>query len=220
METLTNVEIGKVYRGASGEGQYGPWQLWDFYLTSDKRKFSMFEKDEHPLPLSGMKIAAMKFETKQTPGTGKHVGKTFTNHQVTELIEVGDAILDPQGMPPSPQTSPTPQSAKPDNGLGPVSMYVSYHKDLLCNMIAGYGSADDLAGEMDKIIQIADEFLRASIAAGLESIGWSRSTKTGWSGSIEHRIVSVPKLQPNGDYQEEPHVGPETVPDDPFGDTM
>jgi len=85
---------------------------------------------------------------------------------------------------------------KPD--LGPVSMYVSYHKDLLCAIIESgdYESPGVVAQHMDKIIQLADEFLRASITAGQKAVGVNHQPNTD--------PVSVPKLQPSGDYQDEP----------------
>jgi len=200
MDILTNVEVEKVFKGKSGEGQYGPYQIWNFNLKGDDRRFSMFEKEESPIPVVGMKIAAMKFEVKQTAGMGKHQGKTFTNYNITELIEVGDVILDPQsGKQPAPKGTLS-------TDIGPVSMYVSYYKDILCCLINNFGS-DRAIEHYDSLLGLAQEGLERGIQAGL------RVTE----GDIKHKPNTDPVEIPIIDA--DPKYSP-AVPADPFGDEM
>ena len=156
----SGVTIGKVYKGASGEGEYGPWQIWNFYLDNkdDKRKFTWFEKDGL-IPIEGMSIKAMEFEVSET----QKGGKTFLNHTVKwfKLSEVSNAYK------PSPQksTQKPPSVAGTTNSLEGISFYVSYAKDLMIaamSLNADYGqrAVDALAAE---VMEIGKDMCRSAM---------------------------------------------------------
>ena len=126
METLTNVEVGKVFKGKSGEGQYGPWQIHDVYLRDDKRKFSYFEKDGL-IPEVGMIIQVLKFEVVQKG--------EYTNYTVKELTPdpnwySGKEPEIPHQKPPS--ATGSTQGVKRDSS---ITMFASYSKDLMVALI-------------------------------------------------------------------------------------
>jgi len=123
MPTLTNVIVNKVYKGASGEGQYGPWQAYNFYVKGDDRKFSCF--DSKLVPVEGMAIAALEFEEKQSQGKDE---KWYTNNNVKTVM-----LPDTQAPQTTPQTAPeatgsTISHTKRDSSL---TMYISYAKDIV-----------------------------------------------------------------------------------------
>ena len=126
MQTLTNVEVGKVFKGKSGEGQYGPWQIHDVYLRDDKRKLTYFEKDGL-IPEAGMIIQVLKFEVVQKG--------EYTNYTVKELTPdpnwySGKEPEIPHQKPPS--VAGSTQGVKRDSS---VTMYVSYAKDLMVALL-------------------------------------------------------------------------------------
>ena len=125
MPTLTNVIVNKVYKGASGEGQYGPWQAYNFYVKGDDRKFSCF--DSKLVPVEGMAIAALEFEEKQSQGKDE---KWYTNNNVKTVMFPDEAQ---QVNNNANQTAPEAQgstisSTKRDSSL---TMYISYAKDIV-----------------------------------------------------------------------------------------
>lgn len=122
METITNVEVSKVYPGPKGEGEYGPWQIWNFYLKDDKRKFSFFEKDGL-IPQEGMQIQVLKFEVKQKG--------EYTNHDVKELTLQADWYDGKE-----PESSEAVQSTISTKRDSSVTMYISYAKDLMVALLA------------------------------------------------------------------------------------
>lgn len=196
MQNLTNVTIDKAYKGISGTSQHGEWQLWDFYLKDDKRKFSMFEKDEVPIPEQGMKIAFMEFEVKEVPGKGKHEGKTFTNYNVGKFVLAddpgADRVAPTHGV--GAKHTPAPQEIGREAGI-----FASYHKDYVISLIKDYDTQEAIAANMDAIIQLADEFLDASITAGL-------------------RVTSAPEPNTESIDTPGPHKAAEIS--DPFGEKM
>ena len=131
METLTNVEVGKVFKGKSGEGQYGPWQIWDVYLRDDKRKLSYFEKDGF-IPEVGAMIQVLKFEVVTKQGND---GKTYTNYNVKELTPDPNWYSGKE-----PETPPQTRSVATGSTISPkrdssITMFVSYAKDLMVAFI-------------------------------------------------------------------------------------
>ena len=88
---LGNVTIGKVYKGKAGDGEYGPWQAWNFYVEGDDRKFSYFSGGKKPEPFEGAFIKMAKFET-VTKGQ-------YTNHNIKEMA-LEDQNNEPQQDPP------------------------------------------------------------------------------------------------------------------------
>ena len=74
---LGNVTIGKVYEGKSGEGEYGKWKAWNFYVEGDERRFSYFSGGKKPEPFEGAFIKMAKLETV--------VKGKYTNHNIKEM---------------------------------------------------------------------------------------------------------------------------------------
>jgi hypothetical protein len=152
-----DVTIGKVYKGKGGEGHYGPWQIWNFYIDDpdDKRKFTWFEKDGL-IPIEGMNIKAMEFEISETHKDGK----TFRNHTV-KWFKLNS----------TPNTQPQKSTQGPSASTGGtirlegLSFYVSYAKDLMCKAMelnADYGqrAVDALASE---VMEIGKDMCRSAM---------------------------------------------------------
>ena len=132
-EYLANKKITKVYRGKSGEGQYGPWQAWNLYIDGDDRKFAYFSGGKKPEPFEGAFIQMMKFET-VTKGK-------YTNHNVKEMALGQPENNEPRQDPPH-DYEPPGEAQKPNvtppvthRGDEKASFYVSYAKDLMCSLI-------------------------------------------------------------------------------------
>ena len=129
MQTLTNVEVGKVFKGKSGEGQYGPWQIHDVYLRDDKRKFSYFEKDGL-IPEVGMIIQVLKFEVVQKG--------EYTNYTVKELTPdpnwySGKEPEIPHQKPPS--VAGSTFSTNRGSDIGPMTMWGKYIGEVISALI-------------------------------------------------------------------------------------
>ena len=83
---LTDVEISKAFEGASGEGEFGPWTAYNFYVEGDERKFSWFKSDSKPItPVQGMGIKLMDYVSAPSK-CGKYI-----NNNVSRIILHGDA---------------------------------------------------------------------------------------------------------------------------------
>ena len=143
MSQATNVTVEKVFKGASGEGQYGPWQAWDVYFEGSENKYSYFSGGKKPEPFRGQKVAFVKFEVKEV----EKDGKTYTNRKISEWV------------PDDTQEASKPAPGKPSqaqggtSGFNPMSMYVSYAKDLQKQRVAmmdtgGVPSLHDLCTEV------------------------------------------------------------------------
>ena len=134
-EFLANKRITKVYRGKSGQGQYGPWTAWNFNIEGDDRKFSYFSGGKKPEPKEGDFIAMMKFET---VNDGK-----YTNYKAKE-VAFGQPDCEPRQDPPHDYEPPGEHQAPPGTqkpaqqsprGDEKLSFYVSYAKDLKVALI-------------------------------------------------------------------------------------
>ena len=122
METITNVEVSKVFKGKSGEGQYGPWQIWDVYFNGDNRKFTYFEKG-NVIPEVGMMVLVLKFDVEKKG--------QYTNYTVKELTP------DPEWWsgkePETPHRTPPVGAHKtfsPKRELCPMSFLGGFVKDI------------------------------------------------------------------------------------------
>ncbi len=181
METLVDVTIKSVKPGPSGETEHGLWQIHNIYLEGHKEKFTYFEKDGEMIPEPGMKIRVFDYESEQK---GKYM-----NHTIKRLTYADGQKHNPRTDTEIPKRAPQGIPA-PQNDLGPVSMYVSYHKDYVIAILAKVDVGEhSLENFRDSTIQLADDFLNASIKAGL-------------------RVTQVPSAQPNTDRIE--------IPDDPI----
>ena len=147
METLTNVEVGKVFKGKSGEGQYGPWQIWDVYLRDDKRKFAYFEKGGF-IPEAGLMIQVLKYEVVQKG--------EYTNYNVKELTPDPNwySGKEPETPPKTPQNrSGSTFSQNRGDDIGPMTMWGKYIGEFVSAGI-GYGYT---GGDLDKHCKDATE---------------------------------------------------------------
>jgi len=60
---LTNVKVTDAKKVKEGEGEYGPWELWN--LTLDGQKYSWFRSEKDPSPQSGMVVAFAEYKEEQ-----------------------------------------------------------------------------------------------------------------------------------------------------------
>ena len=77
MPVLTNVTINKVWTGKAGEGQYGPWQAYNFKVEGHDEKFGYFQSGSKPTPREGMVLELLQYETKQNGD--------YINHNVKKM---------------------------------------------------------------------------------------------------------------------------------------
>lgn len=123
-DQLTNVIISKVYEGKSGEGKFGPYTAYNFYVQGEDKKFGWFGGPKKITPVEGMEIAYMEYTTEQD-------GK-YTNYKVSKLVLKEE------------KSNPTAiANAKED--LGPIpkatnnrdaSFYVAYASQMWCAMVS------------------------------------------------------------------------------------
>jgi hypothetical protein len=121
VKNISDKVVGKVYEGAKGDGKFGPYQYYNFYLVGGKLKFSYCHTGKKAIPTEGMKIAYMEWEETQS----EKDGKTFLNQTVKLLkpLEDGKVLsadtLNPKGK--------APCGNGKDN---PIWFCLSYAKDL------------------------------------------------------------------------------------------
>ena len=90
MPNATNVTIRKVFKGKSGEGQYGPWQAYDVYFEGSENKYSYFGDEKKPKPVIGQKITFMEFEVvKKGQYTNRTIKKMVLGQTPTEKPQGG-----------------------------------------------------------------------------------------------------------------------------------
>ena len=140
-EYLVNQTITKVYKGKSGQGEYGPWIAWNFNIEGDDRKFSYFSGGKKPEPYEGAFIKLAKFE--------KVVKGQYTNYNVKELVfdtQNNETRQEPDQGPPGDYEPPgekdgyvdkpaVKQSLTPQSSSEKLSFYVSYAKDIQTSLI-------------------------------------------------------------------------------------
>lgn len=83
MTQLTNQVISKVERKKDGDGEYGPWVLYNFWLENNDKRFSYFQSGQKPVPVQGMKIGHIEYKEK--------VNGKYTNYEVSTLSVVEGA---------------------------------------------------------------------------------------------------------------------------------
>ena len=151
MKSISNKEIGKVYEGAKGEGKFGPYQYYNFYLVGGKLKFSYCHTGKKPIPVEGMKLAYMEWEESQS----KKDGKTFINQTVKTLKPLKDGkVLSADTL------NPKIKSAPCGNGKdSPIWFCLSYAKDLQIARLHHVQSMDNLT-----LTEIVDEVVQAAKA--------------------------------------------------------
>ena len=116
-DKLNGVTITKVFKGKSGEGKYGPWQGYNFYIDDPdwkEQKFSYLQSGKKPVPEEGMKVD-LEFETKQNG--------EYTNYDVKKLSAAGSGEK-PKPKPAGKATSPgtgNGDNGKSAAGPGPTS---------------------------------------------------------------------------------------------------
>ena len=189
MPTLTNVIVNKVYEGASGEGQYGPWQAYNFYVKGDDRKFSCF--DSKLIPKEGMAIAALEFEEKQSQGKDE---KWYTNNNVKTVILPDEA--QPQT---TPQTALEPRdttisvSSKRDTSL---TMYISYAKDIVVAKIQ--------AGDEQYALMPVEDLGVVTVQVGMNMYDKANGVTEGVTDELPNMPDNTQEPQYHGD---EPPLG-------------
>ena len=152
MAHVSDCTITKVYEGKSGEGEYGPWTAWNFYVDKSDNKFSYFSGGKKPKPEEGMKLELLRFETV--------INGEYTNHNVKEMFIDASTPNTPQ--------KPTQKPSASTGGtisLEGLSFYVSYAKDLMCKAMelnADYGqrAVDALAAE---VMEIGKDMCRSAM---------------------------------------------------------
>ena len=148
MAHVSDCKITKVYEGKSGEGEYGPWTAWNFYVDKSDLKFSYFSGGKKPKPVEGMRLELIRYD-EVTKGE-------YTNYNVKEIFV--DA-----STPKSTQSAPV--SIGGTIRLEGLSFYVSYAKDLMVaamSLNADYGqrAVDALAAE---VVEIGKDMCRSAM---------------------------------------------------------
>jgi hypothetical protein len=128
VKNISNKEIGKVYEGAKGEGKFGPYQYYNFYLVGGKLKFSYCHTGKKPIPVEGTKVAYMEWEETES----EKDGKTYVNQTVKllKLLEDGKVLSQAD-------LNPKVKASTCSNGKdNPIWFCLSYAKDLRIAQIA------------------------------------------------------------------------------------
>ena len=134
MERLMNVEVKFAKHKMDGEGEYGPWSLWNFTLTDpdwDGIWFSSFKE-----PRVGMKIDVLEYEIEEKG--------EFINYRAKKLIEA-EGKTAPSNPKPKPQTKGSARATPAPNGNGGQA-YIN-HGEVVCKLLA---MASSPAGEIDR----------------------------------------------------------------------
>ena len=139
-EFLTNVTIRKVYPGKTGESEYGPWQVWNFYLEGhEKLKLNYFSGEEKPIPVEGAALKLIEYDIVTKGGYTNNNVKQFVLAVAKEKSDSPPGDYEPPGDPlpemkhngkidaPKPSPKPTIDSS--------ITMYISYSKDIAVALI-------------------------------------------------------------------------------------
>lgn len=118
---LTNVTVSDAKMVKQGEGEKGPWELWN--LTINGQKYSKFRGKNEELT-AGLEIAYMEYEET----TKIKDGKEYKNLTIKKLEWAAPA--EPKQ---EPTLTPLP---RPKNGELPYSMKMSYVKDVACTLLS------------------------------------------------------------------------------------
>ena len=117
MPELTNLEIEKVFKGKSGESQYGPWQLYNIMFKGGQKRFGYMQSGPKPIPQPGMTVTYLRFDIEQSG--------QYTNNKIKE-IKFGPAT---QGTPDEKQDT---------------KAYIDHGKCIITLMEMAGGSACDM----------------------------------------------------------------------------
>ncbi len=139
--------IGKVYHIKDGEGEYGVWRMWSFYLDGVKdKRFTYFSGGKKPDPIEGMKIGYMKYTTKQD---GEYTNRTIDELKVSQ--ESSEPQLDtPQDTSMHRQFPPAP--SRDDTVFGQCKY--GFLKEAFVSYLRGKFPVDYI----DTIEETAEEF--------------------------------------------------------------
>jgi hypothetical protein len=142
MEILTDVKITKVYEGKSGEGKFGTWQIYNFYIKDRKEKFSCFGSDAFT-PEEGMNLKLLKYEIEPNG--------EYTNYKVKEaIINEGNTKI---------SKSATPQQASQPKKLDRNSVAWGQCKyGFLQKAFVSYIRGDFLEMDLDEIENLSEQF--------------------------------------------------------------
>lgn len=131
-ERLLDFTITKVYEGKSGEGEYGPWTAYNFYTDkTGKEKFSYFGGGMKPIPVNGMQVAYMEYDT-ETKGQYTNLNvKKLELPEGTKPTAIGNAKEDMGAIP----------EAKPNTD---VSYWTRYMTDIAIQIIASGRNLEEI----------------------------------------------------------------------------
>ena len=120
MPKKTNITISKVFKGKSGEGKYGPWQIWDIYFEGSENKYTYFEKNDY-IPIVGQVIDFLEWDVEKKG--------EYTNFTIKNII-------------PSDSKKSSQSHSEANDGtisckanIGPITMWGKYISDIMCAII-------------------------------------------------------------------------------------
>ena len=123
MERLMNVAVKFAKKVKEGEGEYGPWVLWNFTITDpdwDGIWFSWFSGGNKPIPVAGLKVDMIEYEVTEKDG--------YTNYNAKKLLVSETGASNPKPLPKNTTQGPKQAST---TGTHP---YIN-HGEVVCNLI-------------------------------------------------------------------------------------
>lgn len=187
-EHLTDFVITKVYepkkdgKPIEGEGEYGPWKLYNFHTDKTaKEKFSFMWGGKKPIPTEGLKIKHMEYEEEKKG--------QYTNLSVKKL-ELAD------NSKPAESTSTSSSPATYSGGNAEVSYWVRYISDIAIAIIANGGNLE--TADLD---DIAKKIGRAGLIMMKESLGNGQNTpsKSSEGGKAATKQTPPPLTTPENE---------------------
>lgn len=156
-EYITEGKISKVFGGATGESEHGPWKIYNLYVEGDDRKFSQFVGEGKPAPEAGKSIKMMEYEIKNTTKGDK----TYVNYNVKSLVFHSgepDKPSSPEEFPPIDAYDDKPVIDKGKDVFvldKDMSFYISYAKDILVGMMGNGMISQELSND-DLVKMVVD----------------------------------------------------------------
>jgi hypothetical protein len=127
MGQLMGAVITAVSKKKTGDGNYGPWTLYNFQTDQSDDWYSYFQSGDKPVPLVGMKIAFAEYTEEQN-------GR-YTNLVIDKLAVAEERVPPPQAKSNTQQRT-RGQQPSPPGSYKDQSILISYAKDLLVAKIA------------------------------------------------------------------------------------
>lgn len=144
MEHIVDCKVTKVYEGPTGEGEWGPWQVYNLYLDKgEKKKFGWMCSGKKVKPVVGMQLKHVGYEVEEDGG--------YTNYKIKELELAEEPKSTPHAIPNAKEdmgSIPSESKSKVANNRD-ASFYVSYMKDISIAIMTSGG--DLLTADLDVI---------------------------------------------------------------------